>query len=171
MPCPSRRREAHTGAGEDRQVEVPVDTAPSAPDLESTLDVVLGVGPRPVVDGDELCECLVASPLDLGQSEVRRAVARRAETDQAQQPLDARGRVVVAALVGLHPLTLLPVRGSAAYLTPVARSCGDHPTQPFPVLRAHAGADVGEPARRRDEVDEQPSAKGPVLTCQQIGHR
>src|SRR6202011_1837147 len=97
--------------------------------------------------------------------------AEAAQTDDPSQPLDVSGLVVLPALMRLQPLADVRVATGAARLAPVVRASIDHATQPVPITLTDTTADIGKPARVRDQIHEQPVAERAVLTVEHIGQR
>src|SRR3712207_1424291 len=106
---------------------------------------------------------------DLGETEVCRPVAEPAQGDQAPQRLGVVVLVVLPALMGFQALAVTAAR-NAAGLAAVTGPPVDHGPKRVPLAFVDAAADVGEPAGRRYEVDEQASAKAAVFPGQQLGY-
>ena len=118
-------------------------------------DVTLGLRQVESVHRHQVMEGLIGVPLEFGEAVVRGAVAVGAQADQPAQRLDAGLGVVLPAFVCFEPSAVGSVLDSSAGLAGVAGSAGHHPADAFPVPWCDAAADVGEPARGRDEIDEQ----------------
>ena len=119
--------------------------------------------------GAQVGERLVGAAGDVGIAEVGDQVAGFADRNQTPQGLDAAALVVVPPFVDVEPLPGGAVLRGPAGLAAVAGPAQDWTTEPFPVLLGDAAADVGEPARAGDEVDEQPGAERAVLAGQHVG--
>src|SRR4051794_8076743 len=110
--------------------------------------------------------CLGRGPGDLGEAEVCRTVAGPTQRDQAPQRLAVGVLVVRPARMGFQALAVTAAR-SAASPAAVTGPPVDHGPKGVPLALVDAAADVGEPAGRRHEVDEQALAEAEILAGQE----
>src|SRR3954454_16503795 len=100
---------------------------------------------------------------------MRRPMAGPTQRDQAPQRLRVGVLVVLPALVGFQSLTVSAAR-SAAGLASVPGPAVDDGPERVPLAFVDATANVGEPAGRWHQVDEQALAEAAVLPGQELGY-
>ncbi len=170
-PAVSRRRRStnlNPGVGEDVQIESPFTNGAGSPLIECGSNMASRLRTGHSGHRNQMLQSLLFIALDLRESEVRHLVAGSAETDEPGQTLHFGRPVVGPSLVHFEPPLRRSVFRETADLALHPGAPRDHAAQSFPILRFDAVADIGEPTRIRDEVDEQTMTERPVFTRQDL---